>query len=558
MAAIARVEPLTTARALRGPFDYRIPEELAGVGEGTLLVVPFGGRRVLGVVLELAEDSELAPERLAAPLRALELGVPSELVRLALWVADAYCSTPARALALVLPPGAGSRTTPRVRERTGLVAQVTEAGRCAGPAPGAGPRLTDRQRALLARLADAGPLRAAAAGADHGTLRRLERRGLLALERRVLPRRPDDGPAVGARRPQPPVLTAAQADAVAALEAALADPAAPSADRRFLLHGVTGSGKTEVYLRAAAAALEAGRGVIVLVPEIALTPQTVARFRERFGETVAVLHSGLRAGERHDEWLRLRRGEARVCVGPRSAVFAPVRELGLVVVDEEHEAAYKHEGDPRYDARAVAERRAASAGAVLVAGSATPRPESRRRLARLRLDRRADGRPLPPVALVDMREAPHALHPATREALEEVRRRGEKAIVLLNRRGWSNFLSCRSWGTRGPARTATSRSSCTARRVSSPATTVAIAGPRRVAATPAARSRWRATGPAPSASSTSSRRRWPARTSPCCASTPTPPPGAARPLPCWRASRTRPAACSWGPRWSPRATTSPT
>ncbi len=459
MAAIARVEPLTTARALRGPFDYRIPAELAGVGEGTLLVVPFGGRRVLGVVLELADHSELPPERLAAPLRALELGVPAELVRLALWVADAYCSTPARALALVLPPGAGSGTTPRVRERTGLVAQVTEAGRAAGEGGAAAvadgapagasdvsTALTARQRALLARLAEIGPVRAAAAGADHGALRRLERRGLVALERRALPRRPDDGPAVGARRARPPELTAAQADAVAAIRAALADRAAPGARRRFLLHGVTGSGKTEVYLRGAAAALETGRGVIVLVPEIALTPQTVARFRERFGETVAVLHSGLTPGERHDEWLRLRRGGARVCVGPRSAVFAPVRDLGLVVVDEEHEAAYKHEGDPRYDARAVAERRAATAGAVLVAGSATPRPESRRRLARLRLERRADGRPLPPVALVDMREAPHALHPSVREALEEVRRRGEKAIVLLNRRGWSNFMSCRSCG----------------------------------------------------------------------------------------------------------------
>ena len=445
MAAIARVEPLTTARAVRGPFDYRLPEELEGVGEGSLLVVPFGRRRVLGVVLELAEHTEVPPERLAEPLRALELGVPAELVRLALWVADAYCSTPARALALVLPPGAGSGTDPRVRERTGLVAELTEGGAAAvgGDATG-GPPLSHRQRPVLERLYG-GPLRATATGADHGALRRLERRGLLRLERRVLARRPVHG-AVGARRAEPAALTRAQRDALSAVEAALARPHAPAAQRRFLLHGVTGSGKTEVYLRAAAAALAAGRGAIVLVPEIALTPQTVGRFVERFGDTVAVLHSRLAAGERHDEWLRLRRGEARVCVGPRSAVFAPVADLGLLVVDEEHESAYKHEGDPRYDARAVAERRADAAGAVLVAGSATPRPESRHSLARLRLPERVDGRALPPVEIVDMREAPHALHPRTREALVETRRRGEKAIVLLNRRGWSNFLSCRSCG----------------------------------------------------------------------------------------------------------------
>ena len=182
--------------------------------------------------------------------------------------------------------------------------------------------------------------------------------------------------------------------------------------------------------------------MIVLVPEIALTPQIVARFVARFGDTVAVLHSKLSAGERHDEWARLRAGEARVCVGPRSAVFAPMRDVGLVVVDEEHDASYKHEGDPRYDARRVAERRAAQAGAVLVAGSATPRPESVHALARVRLPRRVDGAPLPPVEIVDMRAAQRALHPLTHEALADAR----KAIVLLNRRGWSNFLTCRSCG----------------------------------------------------------------------------------------------------------------
>jgi primosomal protein N' (replication factor Y) len=158
------------------------------------------------------------------------------------------------------------------------------------------------------------------------------------------------------------------------------------------------------------------------------------------------LHSALSQGERHDEWMRLRTGEARVCVGPRSAVFAPVADLGLVVVDEEHESSYKHEGDPRYDARRVAWWRARRSGALLVFGSATPRPESVREMRRLRLPTRVDRRPMPPVQVLDMRGHHQPLHPETRMALADLRRAGGKAIVLLNRRGWSNFLSCRACG----------------------------------------------------------------------------------------------------------------
>jgi primosomal protein N' (replication factor Y) len=431
---IAKVEPLTSARALRGPFDYLLPEALQPVGVGSLLVVPFGRRRVLGVVVDLAERSELDPARLAAPLEALEQGVPADLVRLALWMARAYCSTPARALGLVLPPGVGpGGERPRVRAKRRLVAELANAALDS-------PRLTAGQRAVLDALAS-GPLPAAELPLGHGGLRRLADRGLIVLERRDVRRRPASA-AVGSASPHPPTLTPAQDAAAARVELALG----AGTPAQLLLHGVTGSGKTEVYLRAAAAALSAGRGAIVLVPEIALTPQAVTRFQARFGDTVAVLHSQLSDGERYDEWRRLRDGEARVCVGPRSAVFAPVPDLGLVVVDEEHDASYKHEGDPRYDARTVAARRAQQAGAVLVAGSATPRPESVHRLERLMLPERVDGRPLPPVRVLDMRDAAHALHPETAEALHAVRRAREKAIVLLNRRGWANFLSCRSCG----------------------------------------------------------------------------------------------------------------
>jgi primosomal protein N' (replication factor Y) len=180
-----------------------------------------------------------------------------------------------------------------------------------------------------------------------------------------------------------------------------------------------------------------------------LAPQAVARFRSRLGERIAVLHSALSPGERYDEWSRLRSGEAAVCVGPRSAVFAPVHDLGLLVIDEEHDPSYKQEGDPCYDARRVAERRVSEAGAVLLAGTATPRPESWLELPRLELPRRVDGRSLPPVEVVDMRDAdPRAgpLHGRTREALEQVREEGSKAIVMVNRRGFSPWLICRSCG----------------------------------------------------------------------------------------------------------------
>ncbi|HEY7075846.1 MAG TPA: primosomal protein N' [Solirubrobacteraceae bacterium] len=400
---IAQVEPLTTTRRLSGPFDYLVDGFQLGVG--SVVRVPFGRQALDGVVTGLADASEVPGDRLVAPTSVRDDAVPPELVELALWMAAEYCSTPARALQLVLPPPG--------RPRTALWAEAT----------GAEGRVTERQRALLARLP--GP-----AGTDVGALRRLEARGLVTLAPRARRR----APRMNATDDRPVTLTAEQAEALDALAAA------PRGAR--LLHGVTGSGKTEVYLRAAAAALARGEGVIALVPEIALTPQTVARFAARLGDTVALLHSGLSDGERYDEWRRLASGEARVAVGPRSAVFAPVRRLGLVIVDEEHDPSFKHEGDPRYDARRVAAERARRAGAALLAGSATPRPETAHALPRLRLRTRVDARPLPPVRVLDMRGAQHPLHPQTRRALGAAR----KSIVLLNRRGWSNFLSCRACG----------------------------------------------------------------------------------------------------------------
>ena len=441
--AIARVEPLTTARSLRGPFDYSLPERLAEVGVGSVLVVPFGPRRILGVVVEVAEASELPPERLAEPVEALEAGVSPELIRLGLWVAREYCSTPARGLELVLPPGTmGSGRQPGPKRET--LARISPAGL---EALADGRRLGERQRAALEALRDEGDeLRAADLagrhGADRAVLRRLAERDLLDLREIEVRRRP---PSLRVGAPARRVeLNEDQRAAVEAIVAGLdGEPG------ELLLHGVTGSGKTEVYLAAAEAAMERGRGVIALVPEIALTPQTMGRFQSRLGERVALLHSRLSAGQRRDEWMRLRSGEARVAVGPRSAVFAPIEGLGLVIVDEEHEASYKQESDPRYDARDVARHRARESGAVLVAGTATPRPETWLALDRIELPDRADGRSLPAVEVLDMRDRPGGggpLHPRTREALAQVTAAEGKAIVMLNRRGWSPFVDCRSCG----------------------------------------------------------------------------------------------------------------
>jgi primosomal protein N' (replication factor Y) (superfamily II helicase) len=430
-AMIAKVEPLTLARAVRGPFDYRLRADQSPVEVGTLLRVPFGRQSTLGVVVGLAESSELTPERLVEPEAILGDGMPSDLVALARWMASEYCSTPARALTLMLAPGATRGT----RSKEVLVAELTAVGQAA---LNGAERLTPGQRAALEALT-AGPAVAAEVGTTR--LRGLERRGLVTIARRAQRRRPQM-PAVGAHSATPPPLTSDQEAAVEEIRGALA----ADGSRHFLLHGITGSGKTEVYLRAVEATLAAGRDAIVLVPEIGLTPQALARFQARLGPLVAVLHSNLGEGERYDEWRRLRGGEARVCVGPRSAVFAPLRDVGLIVVDEEHDSSYKHEGDPRYDARAVAAQRAEHQQAVVVCGSATPRPESIFALHRLRLPHRIDGRPLPPVEVLDMRGQHHPLHPRTQMALAELRRAQGKGIILLNRRGWSNFLSCRACG----------------------------------------------------------------------------------------------------------------
>jgi primosomal protein N' (replication factor Y) len=353
--------PLVTARALSArEFTYELPE---GAGKGTVVSVPFGRSRARGVVVDVVSAPPAGVK--ALPVESVVYELPPALVDLALWLADYYGSTPARALELIAPMRRRRR-----KEQSSPVERQSLDGEAAPE------RLTADQEAALERIV--GGL---GGGGAH-----------------------------------------------------------------FLLYGPTGSGKTEVYLQATAAALERGLGTIVLVPEIALAPQTVGRFRARFGDSVALLHSGLTDAERRDERDRIARGEARIVVGARSAIFAPMRGLGLVCVDEEHDPSYKQESDPRYDARTVAAKRASLEGAVAVYGSATPRPESWERLERLELSERLGGS-LPPVKLVDLRrESGYPLSAPLLAELGAIAEHGGKAILLLNRRGIAPALHCRACG----------------------------------------------------------------------------------------------------------------
>jgi primosomal protein N' (replication factor Y) len=336
--------------------------------------------------------------------------------------------------------------------RTVRAAAITAQGLdVAGGAGAAG----SRQREALAILAgapeglDTSALLARGIGA--ATLKRLAGAGLISMSRRRVERDPFEPEAAPDAAPRAALaLTAEQAAAFERLRA-LADAGTFAA---ALLHGVTGSGKTELYLRLADHVRRAGRGVLILVPEIALTPAVAAAFRAAFGERVAIQHSALSGGERHDQWQRIRRGDVDVVVGTRSAVFAPVRRLGLIVVDEEHDGSYKQEESPRYNGRDVAVMRAQKARALAVLGSATPSMESyynagNGRYALITLDRRVLDRPLAQVRVVDMRAEYAAAGPdvilsaALTGAIEARLARREQAIVLLNRRGFASAVFCR-------------------------------------------------------------------------------------------------------------------
>lgn len=444
----AQVALLVDTRALDAPLDYAIPAELAGrVEVGTLVACPLNRRTVLGIVTGCEPPTWSGT---LAPLHAVVDGVPAvtpQLMELAGWVSRYFAAPHSVCLKLVLPPGAegtlqrsadgGWRLRPPPTLRRLLVAHdpVIDNG-------------TPRQRAIAQVLAGAGGELSAAelcrrAATTLPTLRRMAEAGVIGLrEDEPLSAATSGASTAEAPSALPPTLTDEQGVAVARIATALAD-GTPA----MLLHGITGSGKTEVYLQAIDRARAAGRGTLVLVPEIALTPQLLGRLRTRLGENIAVWHSALTPAERMREDTRVRNGVADVVLGARSAVFAPIPNLGLIIVDEEHESSYKQDSSPRYDARHVAYRRAQLQGALVVYGSATPRPESWKALPRVSLTHRADGAMLPTVEVVDMRmQSPGPVSRPLAQGLLGAVERGEKAIILLNRRGLARLALCRACG----------------------------------------------------------------------------------------------------------------
>ncbi len=503
-------------------FSYSLPLTLQHrVKPGARIIVPFGTRRLTGVVLRVHDEPAEAPVKDAFRLIDAEPVLSDELLALGRWISGYYCSPLGEVLRSMLPLAADIRA--------GKIYSLTGAGRDASKQLSieatADDALNQVMQLLAGRDLSAAHLKRKIPLADR-ILKSLERRGWVAVEHVERDRDPlrapaarlrielvagaGDGPNVKAPKAERELLaflslhpgshnlgeledlvrhasTAARALARKQLVALTPEPPAIrnapvraphdlNAEQRnafeliaagirsqafctFLLHGVTGSGKTEVYLNAIDVALAAGRSSLLLVPEIALTPAVAGQFHARFGDRVAILHSAFSDSERADQWRRIRAGGASVVVGTRSGVFAPVRDLGLIVVDEEHDASYKQEENPRYNGRDVAVVRAQAANACVLLGSATPSLESRYNASSgkytlLELPDRIAERPMPAVHLVDMRQEfletrKHAIF--SRALIEAIRERlgnNEQAMVLLNRRGFSSFVACRSCGAR--------------------------------------------------------------------------------------------------------------
>lgn len=483
-------------------FIYSLPEALDAVSEGWRVIVPFGPQQLEGFVVRCVtqtealtllrrDNPELTLEQVKEVTATLDTRpwFSSEMLRTAGWLARYYMCSMAEAMRLFIPGKSSLKRRPvyhngkltayeleaRFKPRTLLAYTITEAGRLLLAQENVRAKAQLAALRYLAAASEAVTVKEAERQQISGaTLRTLAEKGWAARsEKRVLRNSYDRE----AERQETLQLTPKQKQAVAAIQAAvdMCDTTNPEDNEQnekqtgtvmeqgddfvpqeFLLQGVTGSGKTEVYLRVAAHALDLGKQVLVLVPEIALTAQIVQRFQAWFQDEVAVVHSKLSQNERGDVWYKLRTGEANILIGVRSAVFAPFKDLGLVIIDEEQESSYKQEERPGYHAREVARCRCSHTGAVLLLGSATPSLETYARalsggLCHLRLTERATGAPLPHVEIVDMRAELaqknfSVISRKLRRGLIATVHDGQQAIVLLNRRGFSTFVMCRDCG----------------------------------------------------------------------------------------------------------------
>jgi primosomal protein N' (replication factor Y) len=434
-------------------FTYAVPAEMAGgIFVGARVDVPFGRRTLSGIVTELTDSSDLP--RIKSIKGLYETFLTPELLTISRWIADYYGCTEGEAMQAALPP---SLRRAKVKPRpTGIVRvsdrRILDAGVESEEMDAVRAQLSraKKQIAMFQELVGAGgeaplPVVVSEWGYNRPVVDALIERGLVQLD--AAPRK---GSRLDAMDAEVTELTEAQTQALATIIEAIES-------REFhpsLLYGVTGSGKTEVYLRAARHVLGDGGGVIVLVPEIGLLPQATARYRRMFGEQVAIIHSRLTGPERFDIWEKVEKGEFRIVVGPRSAIFMPVRDLRMVIVDEEQDDSYKQDDKPRYHARAVAMMRGKLEDLTVVLGSATPSAESLRqasdgRYDSLRLPDRVGGSPLPNVELVDMRGTDHKSNffsPSLIDRLEENIEAGHQSIIFLNKRGHARFVQCNACG----------------------------------------------------------------------------------------------------------------
>ena len=431
-------------------FHYLVPERLRHEAlTGRRALVPFGNRKLTGYILGVATGSDIANlKEIIEVLDRESLWTASEL-EFFRWTASYYQHPLGEVIRTALPAGINIQT----RKGTAGEQEVLTGGKTAlrekfylpGPAETPSRQPSAKALEILAVIQDVGNISAGELrkrfGACTPQLKRLVELGLAATEEREVYRDPFKNSIV--KRDEPRCLHSHQKAALDAITSSLDQQQFTP----FLLYGVTGSGKTEVYLQAIAHALELGKNALVLVPEIALTPQLTGRFQARFGGGIAILHSGLSDGERYDEWRRIRRGLARIVIGARSAIFAPLDKIGIIIVDEEHEASFKQSDGLRYNARDLALVRGRMEQAAVVLGSATPavttiHAAEQGRLTLLELPERVEGRPMPVVELVGMKGTKATISTTLSACLAETYEQGRQAIVFLNRRGFATFLVC--------------------------------------------------------------------------------------------------------------------
>lgn len=436
------------------PFDYKIPERLRGkIQVGSHVLVPFGPRKIEGFVVELKTEAEVGDAKEIARLLHDYPLFDENMLALMKWISEYYQSVLINVIKTAIPTGiVGNKVRVKTQRVVRLQIDLDRGWKWVAELEKRAPK----QAEVLKFLLECPTLELTAADLGRkfqtgsGTINSLQEKGLISFDEVAIQRDPYEAGHYKPSKPFRPNFH--QHQAITRIIAEMRS----GAGHTILLKGVTGSGKTEVYLQVIAEALADGKDAIVLVPEIALTPQTVERFKSRFGDSVAVMHSQLGLGERFDEWRRIYTGEVKIVVGARSAIFAPFRSLGLIIIDEEHETSYKQSDQVRYHAREVAVERARLSGAVTVLGTATPSVESYyraviREYQLIELPERVNQTPLPPVEIVDMR---HELKKGNRTifsrpldlAIKQRLAQKKQVILFLNRRGYSNFVLCRECG----------------------------------------------------------------------------------------------------------------